>query len=340
MPVSQYKAFAVGVGANTLPFTSYSAQTDLINLGFQTGTAKSNQMNTVLRQASVACAALAKFIADHGASDVLDDGSVANFETALTAVLDARYANIVTSVAGRTGAISLAVTDVSGAAPLESPNFTTTAKLNGVVLAVSVAPTFTGTSTFNGPVNYNDNTTFVAGKTATFNGSVTVNGTAVFDNTTTFNETTLFQFLANFNHGATFAGGFTATFNGGAQFNGSSTFAGPIAMNGGATISGSAAVSVASFQGANQSLAASGFQVLPGGFIVQWTTATISGPSSTVVTFPHTFPNFCAGVMLTTIGGFMSTTSPAVLSKNTVNCTIDCNSGSDTPTVTVFAFGW
>ena len=55
----------------------------------------------------------------------------------------------VTSVAGRTGAVTLAVADVSGAAPLESPTFTGTvtipsgASISG--FAPLASPTFTGT---------------------------------------------------------------------------------------------------------------------------------------------------------------------------------------------------
>lgn len=49
-----------------------------------------------------------------------------------------------------------------------------------------------------------------------------------------------------------------------------------------------------SFKGANQSLAAAGFQRLPGGLIMQWGTATLNGGTS--VTFPFAFPNRCVSV--------------------------------------------
>ena len=45
-------------------------------------------------------------------------------------------------------------------------------------------------------------------------------------------------------------------------------------------------------QGANQSLAASGYQRLPGGLIIQWgITSSIVNDTYVTVTFPLTFPN-------------------------------------------------
>lgn len=57
------------------------------------------------------------------------------------------------------------------------------------------------------------------------------------------------------------------------------------------------AVALASFTGANQSLAATGYQKLPGGLILQWTkTATIPlGGSSSLWTFPVAFPSAVIG---------------------------------------------
>lgn len=48
-------------------------------------------------------------------------------------------------------------------------------------------------------------------------------------------------------------------------------------------------------QGANQSLAASGYQKLPGGLILQWGTASGTSPS---VTFPVAFPSACRSVSI------------------------------------------
>ena len=63
-------------------------------------------------------------------------------------------------------------------------------------------------------------------------------------------------------------------------------------------------VALASFTGTNQSLAASGFQKLPGGLIIQW--GSVSGLTTTTpsnVTFPVSFPTACRQVVATMIGG-------------------------------------
>lgn len=91
MPVSQYLPFGTGGVAgspNTLSYSSYAALTTLIGNGFLSGIARSEQVNTVLRQATVGVAGVAQLIADHGALDALDDGSPANFKAALKGALD------------------------------------------------------------------------------------------------------------------------------------------------------------------------------------------------------------------------------------------------------------
>lgn len=88
---NQYLAFGTGGGANTLSYATYSGLTTLVANGFQAGTALSEQVNTVFRQATVGVAALAKFAADYGTHDVLDNGVVADFEVALKSALDALY---------------------------------------------------------------------------------------------------------------------------------------------------------------------------------------------------------------------------------------------------------
>ena len=73
-------------------------------------------------------------------------------------------------------------------------------------------------------------------------------------------------------------------------------------------------VELAAFTGANQSLAANGYQKLPGGLIIQWgkTTALATGSSPTsstqTVTMPIAFPNSCFMVDLGTQA--LSSTNP------------------------------
>lgn len=58
---------------------------------------------------------------------------------------------------------------------------------------------------------------------------------------------------------------------------------------------------LSAFVGTNQSLAANGYQKLPGGLIIQWgkTGVLSDDAAATVVTFPIAFPNACLSVNLT-----------------------------------------
>lgn len=87
---TQYLAFGVGTSPNTYSYSTYAASAQL-GPGYSAGTADAQHVNTVLRQVSVAVAALAKLAADYGTQNMLDDGSVANFEIGLKSALDALY---------------------------------------------------------------------------------------------------------------------------------------------------------------------------------------------------------------------------------------------------------
>lgn len=57
---------------------------------------------------------------------------------------------------------------------------------------------------------------------------------------------------------------------------------------------------LAAFVGTNQSLAANGYQKLPGGLIIQWgTTTTIITNGTLAVTFPTAFATACYAAMVT-----------------------------------------
>lgn len=89
---NQYRAFGTGVGANTLSYSAYDAVPNLISKGFQPGIAKSEEMNTVLRQMSVAVQALAGLAIQGNATlDMLDDGDPAAFQTKLHSGLSGLY---------------------------------------------------------------------------------------------------------------------------------------------------------------------------------------------------------------------------------------------------------
>ena len=94
MPMTnQYLAFGTGVGANTLAYSIYAATlSSTINPGYATGVADAQHVNTVLRQATVGVAGLAKFATDYGTLNCLDDGSPANYALAVKSAVDARVA--------------------------------------------------------------------------------------------------------------------------------------------------------------------------------------------------------------------------------------------------------
>ncbi|MEW6647178.1 MAG: hypothetical protein AB1450_08275 [Pseudomonadota bacterium] len=82
------------------------------------------------------------------------------------------------------------------------------------------------------------------------------------------------------------------------------------------------AMLAAALQGGNQSLAASGYQKLPGGVIFQWgTTGAISSAVGVVQTFPIAFPSECLKVMMTLRGSPTQNYTGSVVSKTTTGFT-------------------
>ncbi|WP_147199244.1 hypothetical protein [Pantoea sp. CCBC3-3-1] len=98
MPVNDFKAFATGENANVLSQAEYE-ELDAVDAGFQSGIARSEQLNKVWRQASTIAAVVAGFIADKSGNDVVDNGDTESLEASLlkallnnsTSQLDGRY---------------------------------------------------------------------------------------------------------------------------------------------------------------------------------------------------------------------------------------------------------
>lgn len=82
MATNQFLPFGIGAGANVLSPAAYAALAARTS-GFTSGTAKSQELNSVWRQAAFGVSALAQFIADQSGDDVLDDGNIANFKASL-----------------------------------------------------------------------------------------------------------------------------------------------------------------------------------------------------------------------------------------------------------------
>lgn len=90
MPTNDFKPFATSPGANVLSQADYNALTALLT-GWQSGVAKSTEVNKAMRQATFIAAAIAQFVADSSGQDVLDDGSIANFVTKLKLANSSQY---------------------------------------------------------------------------------------------------------------------------------------------------------------------------------------------------------------------------------------------------------
>lgn len=77
---NDFKPFAIGAGANVTPQADWEALAAL-DAGFQSGKASSAQVNKALRQGTFVASALAQFISNKLAEDVIDDGDLSGFVT-------------------------------------------------------------------------------------------------------------------------------------------------------------------------------------------------------------------------------------------------------------------
>lgn len=88
---NDFVPFAIGVGANVE--TPATWQADAIrSLGIVSGTLLSAKLNTVLRQSASVTAMIAQFTADHGPSNVQDNGDLVTLESQFTSALSAAIA--------------------------------------------------------------------------------------------------------------------------------------------------------------------------------------------------------------------------------------------------------
>ncbi|CNK98050.1 putative bacteriophage tail fiber protein [Yersinia enterocolitica] len=102
MPKNEFKAFAIGKNANVLTQAEFDELSAVIN-GFQSGIARSEQLNKVWRQSSVISHVVAEFMAENSGDDILDDGNLDKLKVSLVsalfnnakAQLDERYLNII-----------------------------------------------------------------------------------------------------------------------------------------------------------------------------------------------------------------------------------------------------
>ena len=94
------------------------------------------------------------------------------------------------------------------------------------------------------------------------------------------------------------------------------------------------------FQGGNQSMAASGYQKLPGGLILQWGSSTGTSGGSVAVTFPIAFPNACYRVVATSQAGNNTFNPSGVGAPSLTGVTLYLNTtGADGTGIAYFAIG-
>lgn len=137
MAINEFLSFATGAGANVLSQADYDALSARI-AGFQSGTAKSAQVNKAIRQAAFIAAAMGKFAADNSGADSLDNGDLSaflnNFKLALQLFIGSAGYGIDTGTANAYAvAFSPAVTALS----------------DGMVVKFKAQNANTGASTFN-----------------------------------------------------------------------------------------------------------------------------------------------------------------------------------------------
>ncbi|EMJ8296079.1 hypothetical protein [Klebsiella aerogenes] len=105
MAKNDFKAFAIGNGANVMSQADYEALSALAS-GFLSGKASSAQVNKAIRQSSTIAAVVAQFISDNSGDDVLDNGNLpallASLESALRNSVPGRLQNIVSFTANGT----------------------------------------------------------------------------------------------------------------------------------------------------------------------------------------------------------------------------------------------
>lgn len=94
MAKNEILPFGIADGANVLPTEEYQKLTARNN-GFSAGVARSQELNTVWRQASMIAHVVAQFIAETNNSDVLDDGNVDKLKAGLISALSKNVNNTV-----------------------------------------------------------------------------------------------------------------------------------------------------------------------------------------------------------------------------------------------------
>ena len=113
---SDYVTWATGAGANIAANPAAYAAMSIRQLGAQIGIADPVSFNQALRQASVVAAMIGQFTADHGPSNVIDDGNVSNLEAQYLSAIQAIVAAMIAAAApGQNSLVHFGGTDTGTA---------------------------------------------------------------------------------------------------------------------------------------------------------------------------------------------------------------------------------
>lgn len=265
MPVvNNFKSFAGGVGANVLTQPQYEALATLLATGFTSGVAPSVQLNKVWRQSSIMASVLAQFIADVSGQDSIDDGTTAtllvNMKTAIRPI-----GSLTAHATGTADALIGIFSPVPSVTVDGLSYFVRAAFANA-----TATPTFTSATGIIAPavIVKGNSLPLVPGDIAGVGHWLELQ----------YDSALARWVLQNPATGVSIAPASVAQAQ--AQTSDAVVLT-PLKL-------------ANALQGANQSLAASGFQKLPGGLILQWgVTASIPTDSSLAITFPLAFPTAC-----------------------------------------------
>lgn len=122
MATNDFLPFATGAGANVLAQSDYAALPAVAS-GYQSGVAKSQQLNKTWRQSSIMAAVLAQFIADQSGQNSVDDGTTAtllsNLKASIKALTNGKLLNVQTFTSNSTytpvAGVKFVIVEVVGA---------------------------------------------------------------------------------------------------------------------------------------------------------------------------------------------------------------------------------
>lgn len=269
-------------GTNLLTQAEYLADAQR-PIGNQPGVARSKLVNKALRQSSLIAAAVAQFIADNQANNVVDTATPADIADWIEAAV--RSIGIPTAVAG--GTADAITADFP-------PNVALTNGTTVIVRAGAANTTTTPTFSTDGltakTIVKGNNLALVAGDIAGAGHWLEMNFDTVLDKWVLQNP---------YSQGLQIA----STAEAQALSNNTKAIT-PLRLND-------------AFKGSNQSLVANGYQRLPGGLIIQWGRRTIGDPNVDyfgTINFPIAFPNstFLVNVALYSYAGGAFDASAAV----------------------------